>query len=52
MNVQGGPGGQGGPSGNHGTSLNFQNSGGNGGPSNQGGQHQIVSLNPLLGHTI
>ena len=39
---QGGPNGQnsghGGPSGNHGTPPNFQNGGGNGGPSNQGGQ--------------
>ena len=33
-----GQGGQGGPSGNHGTPPNFQNGGGNGGPSNHGGQ--------------
>lgn len=40
-NSQGGPSGQSnghdGPSGNHGTPPNFQNGGGNGGPSNQGG---------------
>ena len=42
INCQGDPGSQsdqqGGPNGNHGTPPNFQNGGGNGGPSNQSGQ--------------